>query len=275
MSPWNRGASQHAYGWVAQRPDHRDLTYGLEEPIYQGHQLSKTADLWPHVPGIWNQQTIGSCTAHGSLRAFLTEAIRQDANVPMLSRLMQYYDSRALEGTTSSDSGAMVRDAIKALAGDGCAPEAEWPYDVEKFAVKPPAKCYTDARQYMSIKYQAVRVGGPGSPMRTAVASGLAIVFGFPVPQSFEQYDAANEVYGLPEQDDPIIGGHCVAVTGYDFSCRHHPVPYFICDNSWDTTWGGAWGGTGCQGGRFALDYRWFDPNAQLASDLWVIQAVS
>lgn len=264
----------HHGGWVRQRPDHRDRDYACEETIFQGHQLAKTADLWPHVPTIWNQLTIGSCTAHGSLRTLLIEAIKAGISMPMLSRLMQYWDSRALGGTTGSDSGATVRDAIKALATNGCAPESEWPYDVAKFAVKPPAQCYSDARQYMPIKYQAIQVGSSGAPMRTAIASGLAIVFGFPVPESFEQYDAANEVYPLPEQGDPIIGGHCVAVTGYDFSCRHHPVPYFICDNSWDTTWGGAWGGAGCMGGRFALDYRWFSPDAGLASDLWVIQAV-
>jgi C1A family cysteine protease len=265
---------KHATGWNPQRPDHRDRYYHLEETVFTAAHLPATADLWPDVPPIWDQGQLGSCTAHGSLRVFLTEAAKSGASVPMLSRLMQYYDSRALEGTTGQDVGANVRDAIKALAVDGCAPESEWPYDPAKFADRPPARAYADAKQYMSVKYQSLLIGGPGSPMRTAVASGLAIVFGFPVPQSFEQYDAANEVYGLPQQDDPIIGGHCVAVTGYDFSCKHHPVPFFICDNSWNASWGGSWGGSGCTGGRFALDFRWFDPQSQLASDLWVIQAV-
>lgn len=266
--------SDRAYGWNPQRPDHRDRSYNLEERIYTGEQLPKTADLWPNVPNIWDQLTIGSCTAHGSLRAFLIACIKAGVSVPMLSRLMQYYDARALEGTAGQDSGASVRDAIKALAKNGCAPESEWPYDVSKYAEKPPAACYTDAKQYLPVKYQAITVGGPGAPMRTAVASGMAIVFGFGVPQSFEHYDAKNEVFGLPQADDRIIGGHCVAVTGYDFSCKHHPVPYFICDNSWGSGWGGSWGGAHSVGGRFALDYRWFDPSVGMANDLWVIQSV-
>lgn len=266
----------HGYGWIAQRPDHRDRLFHLEERIYQGHQLPAKVDLWPHVPPIWNQLTIGSCTAHGSLRGLMTEAIRQGVSMPMLSRLMQYWDTRATEGTTGSDSGGAVRDAIKVLATDGCAPETEWPYDVAKFAEKPPETCYRDAERYMSVKYQSVVLGGPGAPIRTALASGLAVVFGFSVPQSFEDgsWSPASDVLPLPGPSEGIIGGHCVALTGYDFSCSDFPEPYFIADNSWDTTWGGAWGGSGCEGGRFALDYDWFTPYLGLASDLWVIQAV-
>lgn len=265
----------HAYGWVPQRPDHRDRLYHLEERIFRGHQLPQKVDLWPHVPPIWNQLTLGSCTAHGSLRAFLTEAIRQGLSLPMLSRLMQYFDTRDMEGTTESDSGGIVRDAIRVLATTGCAPESLWPYNVASFADRPPDACYAEAKQYMSLKYQAVRTRGPGAPMRTALASGLAICFGFSVPQSFEDgsWDPASEVLPLPSPNEGFIGGHCVALTGYDFSCTEHPHPYFIADNSWDTGWGGIWGGSGCIGGRFALDYRWF--SAGLATDLWVVQAVA
>src|SRR5581483_4945668 len=133
------------------------------------------------------------------------------------------------------------------------------------------------------VKYQSIVLGGPGAPIRTALASGLAVVFGFSVPQSFEDgsWDPGTEVLALPSPAEGFIGGHCVALTGYDFSCAHHPVPYFIADNSWGGAWCGAWGGTAPDGkasggyaGRFALDYRWFSPFDGLASDLWVIQAV-
>ncbi|HET6867730.1 MAG TPA: C1 family peptidase [Solirubrobacteraceae bacterium] len=258
----------HAFGWIPQTPDHRDRDYALEETIFHGHQLPKAADLYPHLPPIWDQGQLGSCTAHGSLRAFLTEAIKQGVSMPMLSRLMQYYDTRAIEGTVGSDSGGMVRDAIKVLATIGCAPESEWPYDIAKFTEKPPAACYTDARQYMSVKYQAIRVGMPGAPMRTAIANGLAICFGFSVPQSFEDgsWDPASDVLPLPGPNEGFVGGHCVAVTGYDFSRTEYPEPFFICDNSWGAGWG--------DNGRFRLAWDWFDPFRGLASDLWVIQAV-
>lgn len=251
-------------GWNPQRPDHRDLSYNAEERIVAAHLLPAKFDLWPHVPPIWDQGNIGSCTAHGSLRAYMTEAIRQGENVPALSRLMQYYDARALEGSTGADSGAQVRDAIKVLATVGCAPEVDWPYDTARFAEQPPQTAYIDAQKYMSVKYQAVTLG-PGAPMRTALANGLAITFGFSVPPSFEDgsWDPATEVLPVPGPTEGFIGGHCVTITGYDFTRRDYP-PHFIVDNSWGTGWG--------FGGRFRMDARWF--SSGLATDLWCIQRV-
>lgn len=251
------------YGWNAQRPDGRDLSFNADERILRGHLLPPKADLWPNVPPIWDQGQLGSCTAHGSLRAYMTEGLRQGEKVPMLSRLFQYFSTRKAEGTTKSDSGGTVRDAIKVLATTGVCPEQEWPYNIARFTETPPAECYRDATQHMSVKYQAV-TQGPGAPMRTAIASGLSIVFGFSVPQSFEDgsWDAKNDPLPLPGPYENFIGGHCVAITGYDFTGR---TPFFVCDNSWGPSWG--------DNGRFRMNYEWF--SSGLATDLWVIQQVS
>ena len=264
------------YGWIPQMPDHRDRYFGLEEPILTPMQVPSTGGLAPdELPPIWNQGQLGACTAHGSLRAFLAEAMRQGLSLPMLSRLQQYYDTRSIEGTTSTDSGGTIRDAIKALATYGCAPESEWPYDVSRFADPPPASVMSDARQHMAISYQQIVVGGPGAPMRTALSRKLVIVKGFPVPDYFEDgsWDpASGEPLPLPGPNTQFIGGHCTATTFYDFSgtfistpsTNRRVRPYFTDDNSWDTTWGMA--------GRFNIDAEWFSPGRGLASDLWVIQ---
>jgi C1A family cysteine protease len=267
--------SGKGYGWIAQRPDHRDRFFHLEERILKPQQLPVKHDLWPNVPPIWDQGHLGSCTAHGSLRGYMTEAMRQGLNVPMPSRLAEYFWTREIEGQTEFDAGGTVRDAIKVLATVGVAPEADWPYNIEDFAVKPPPAAYTDAKQHLGIKYQAVTVGGPGAPIRTALASGLAVVFGFSVPQSFTNgsWDAASVPLPLPSPTEGFPDGHCAALTGYDFSGADFP-PYFIADNSWTPGFGGSWGGQGCTGGRFAMDYRWFDPAIGLAADAWVLQTV-
>lgn len=259
------------YGWHPSAPDHRDRQFHLEERVWRAGNLPPRVDLWPKVPPIWNQGQLGSCTAHGSLRAYLTEASRQGLALPMLSRLFQYFNTRELEGQTATDSGGTVRDAIKALATVGCPPESEWPYDPARFATRPPLAAYADARSHLAIRYQLIDASQGFEPMRTALAQGLSIAFGFSVPVSFEDgsWNPASQVLGLPGPREGFIGGHCVAITGYDFSGARFPE-YFICDNSWDLTWGGAWGAQGCTGGRFALDARWF--SSGLASDLWVIQ---
>lgn len=266
--------SGHGLGWNPSRPDHRDKIFNCTASIKQPHELPRAFEIAPEQqPLIWDQGSLGSCTAHGSLRAFCIEAIRQGVTLPVppaggapLSRLMQYWDSRSLEGTTSSDSGAQVRDAIKALAVNGCCPEGDWPYNTAMFAVKPAAGCYAAAEQYMSIRYQRVIAGAPGAPIRTAVAGGLAVVFGFSVPDYFmpgsPQWDpASGEPLPLPSFDTQFVGGHCVTVTGYDFTGH---TPFFRVANSWSQAWG--------QGGFFNMDYRWF--SSGLALDLWVIEGV-
>jgi C1A family cysteine protease len=270
------------FGWVPQQPDHRDRIYNLEARILgvQDPQLPVAYDLWPNVPPIWNQGQLGTCVAHGSIRALLTEGIRQGLSLPMLSRLWVYAKGRDLEGTPlNQDSGMQVRDAVKVLATVGAPPESEWQYSDANpgpFDQEPPASLNADAAKDLAISYQSIVVGGPGAPMRTALSSGLAIVFGFSVPSTFEDgsWNPATQVLQLPPANANFIGGHCVVITGYDFSCTQFAMPYFICDNSWDTTWGGTWSGKGCQGGRFAMAWDWFDPNRGLATDLWVLQSV-
>jgi C1A family cysteine protease len=275
MRPYRR---VQRYGWVRDLPDHRDRFYGLEEKVQRPAALAPTGGLTPdRLPPIWDQGNIGSCTAHGSLRVFLAEAIKQGLKLPMLSRLEQYYNSRLIEGNENSDSGAQVRDAIKALGTFGVAPESEWPYDTTRFADQPPARVYDESKQHMAFKYQRVQVGGPGAPMRTALAHGQAIAFGFPVPTTFEDgsWDpSTEEPLPLPGANTGTIGGHCVAATFYNFSGKFISTPstsrrvrpYFTCDNSWSESWG--------MNGRFNLDAQWFTPDLQLASDLWVIQKV-
>jgi C1A family cysteine protease len=265
-----------AKGWRPDTPDHRDSIFNLKFSVRQAHELAPAGGVAAsELPPIWNQLSLGSCTAHGSLRGFLAWAIQEGLSLPMLSRLMQYFDARRLEGSTAYDAGAQVRDAIKALAQFGCAPESEWPYDIASFAEEPPAGCYTDAKKHVAFSYHRILPNAGGAPMRTALAQKKAIVFGFMVPASFEDgtWDpSSGQPLPLPSASEGFIGAHCVAATAYDFSCKfasgaagsYRMPPFFTCDNSWGVPWG--------MGGRFNLDARWF---GGLATDLWVFDRVS
>lgn len=253
------------YGWKPSKPDHRDRIYNLEEKILRDYQLPASVDLKAQMPPIWDQGQLGSCTAHGNLRAYIATSLKQGEPYEMLSRLFLYYEERKAQGTIATDSGAEVRDGIKVLASEGCPPETDWPYDITKFADTPPAQAYTDASSHEAIQYRSIQLPSAGCPMRTALANRLPIVFGFSVPQYFEDpssWDPTKQILRLPSFTDQIIGGHCVVVTGYDWTGK---TPYFWIDNSWGPDWGIE--------GRFKMDYRWF--NNQLATDLWVIERTS
>jgi|SRR5579884_1028282 len=266
------------YGWRPDLPDPRDRIFNLEEPVKRAAALPASVDLSAKMPPIWNQGKLGACTGHGIARVLVYEALRQGETVPGLSadnagysRLFIYYGERSIEGTVGSDSGGQIRDGIKVVAKLGAPPEADWPYsdaDPGPFQKKPPASAFADAVAHEALTYKRVLLGGPGAPIRSALAAGYPVVFGFSVPQCFETgpWDATRDPLPVPGPGEKMIGGHCVVITGYDFSRARFAVPAFQIDNSWGTGWG--------MGGRFWMDAAWFAPHSHLVSDLWTITSV-
>lgn len=134
------------YGWLPDLPDHRDHLYAAPQPVLA--KLPKKVDLRPNCPPVFNQGKLGSCTANAIAAAHQFDQMKQ--NKPKVftpSRLFIYYNEREIRqykirGTVNQDSGAMIRDGIKSLAKQGAAPESMWPYEIAKFAAKPPKKCY-------------------------------------------------------------------------------------------------------------------------------------
>jgi len=244
------------YGWRKQPPDWRDLDYLRLQPA--GIALPNHFDLHSKMPPIWNQGKLGSCTAHGSLRAYVMDRMKLGLPIFMPSRLLQYYDSRYLMGTVPIDSGATCRDAIRAIANWGACDEALWPYDIAKFAKKPPATAYTAAASHKAIVYRPI----PQDlyQIKAAIFAGYGVVFGFTVYSNFE--NQATATTGLMSMPAGVsLGGHCVCAIGW------HSKNYIMCANSW-VRWG-APDFPGCF---------WMPPdyitNANLASAFWVIQTV-
>jgi C1A family cysteine protease len=98
---------------------------------------------------VYDQGELGSCTANAIAGAEEFDLIKEKKKrVFIPSRLFLYYNERAIEGTTNVDSGAPMRDGIKSEASQGDCPEDLWPYDIARFAVKPPQECYLKALKY-------------------------------------------------------------------------------------------------------------------------------
>lgn len=253
------------YGWKPDTPDHRDFIYN-ERNVLLGSKVPAKVDCLTSGLPIYDQGQLGSCTGNGWAKEMEYRESRQGEGVVTPSRLFIYYNERVIENTVSSDSGAEVRTGAQVVATIGAPPETDWPYDITKFTEKPSVQAYDDAKKQEALQYQRI-VLGAGSPIRSAIASGLPVVFGFSVPQFFEDgsWDPTTAPLPLPTPTDQIIGGHCVVMTGYDFTCTQFPVPAFLCDNSWGPDWGAS--------GRFWMDYRY--GGVGLASDFWVVQKVS
>jgi C1A family cysteine protease len=246
------------YGWLPDHPDHRDHRY--EVPGAALDSLPPSVDLRPACPPVYQQGHLGSCTANAIAAAIQFDRMKQRlAPVFTPSRLFIYYNARDLHGTVDSDSGSMIRDAIKSVAQVGACPELMWRYDVAAFRVRPRSACYHVAAWHKAVRYQ--RLEQDLNHMKACLASGYPFVFGFTVYESFESPQVASSgCAAMPAPEESAVGSHAVLAVGYDDARQ-----WFIVRNSYGANWG--------MNGYFTLPYAYLT-HENLAGDLWVIRLV-
>ncbi|MBS1946227.1 MAG: C1 family peptidase [Bacteroidetes bacterium] len=245
-------------GWVPDVPDHRDLIYSA--PLMVMKKLPDLADLRAHCPSVYDQGQLGSCTANALAAAYEFDRIKEKKKDFMPSRLFIYYNERVIEHTTSSDSGAQIRDGIKTLNKQGVCPEKEWPYDINNFAVKPTANCYSNARKNEIQLYQ--RLDNTNLMLlKSCLSEGFPFVFGFTVYESFMSATVARTgKMPMPKPTEKVEGGHAVMAVGYNDA-----KGVAIVRNSWGTGWGDK--------GYFYMPYAYIASN-NLCDDFWTIRLV-
>lgn len=250
--------STSRYGWIPDLPDHRDQMYAAPPALLVA--LPPKVDLRAQCPAVYNQGSLGSCTANAIAGAIEFEQLKQQMPNPFTpSRLFVYYNERVLEGAASRDAGAMLRDGIKTVVAQGVCPETQWHYTLDKFAVEPPAECYNTALQHKTVLYS--RLVQTHSQMKGCLASGYPFAVGITVYDSFESDAVAQTgVVPLPAPHESTIGGHAVLVVGYDDASER-----FLVRNSWGADWG--------MKGYFTIPYAYLT-NPNLADDLWTIRLV-
>jgi C1A family cysteine protease len=248
------------YGWVVDRPDHRDWLLVEHETVISAAELPSHVDMRSQCSAVYDQGQLGSCTANAIGGAIEFGRLKQKLQDFVPSRLFIYYNERLMEGTVDSDSGAQIRDGVKSVATLGAPSEADWTYDIDRFTEKPPAKAYSDAKHDLVSKY--LRVNQNHQLLRSCLASGYPFVFGFTVYESFESQEVADTgVAPLPKHGESVVGGHAVMAVGYDDASQR-----YLVRNSWGDGWG--------QHGYFTLPYTYLE-NKHLASDFWTIRLVT
>ncbi len=252
---------KHRYNWRPDLPDQRD--YLFLERIAPPKSLPKSVDLRPKCSPVFNQGQIGSCTGNalaGALEFLEMAKIPQEIYDPgkfkNISRLFIYYNERAIEGTTEQDSGGALRDGIKALSKSGACREDLWKYDSSNTFKKPTPAAYKEAKQHCISNYLKINnLQG----VKSSLALGFPVAFGFSVYESFEAPDVAKSgIMPIPASDEHLMGGHAVLAVGYDDAKGK-----LIVRNSWGAQWG--------MKGYFLMPYEILT-ELNLARDFWMIQ---
>src|SRR2546427_5258984 len=232
------------YGWIPDLPDERDHIYAAPPQFLSA--LPPSTDLRPQCPPVYDQGQLGSCTANAIAAAIEFDRMKQKVRDFVPSRLFIYYNERLIEGTVSTDSGAMIRDGIKTVASDGVCPEPEWPYVISKFATKPTAACYRDAKLDRAVSYQSLIQDL--NQMKGCLATGYPFVIGFTVYESFESEAVKASGHApMPKWNERPVGGHAVMAVGYVESKQ-----WLLVRNSW--------GAAGGMKGYFTMPYPAFLP---------------
>lgn len=273
---------QHKYYLKKDEHDHRDFLYERDKNV-EALSLPKVFDLRPFAPPVYDQGDQGSCTANAGCAC--RSMLAKDPSL-YLSRAFQYYNERLIEGTADEDSGASMRDIVKAVSQYGICPDTEMPYSDKDFKTAPSKQGYEDALKYKIEKY--TRVSSVAGIQHSLVTRNQPVLLGMVVYESMESEAVAKTgVLPMPQKDEQQLGGHAVLIVGYtdklpeavsekvasqkceciekiiDF-IRHRKQAsgYLIVRNSWGSTWG--------DHGYFYMPYEYVE--AGLAYDFWIME---
>ena len=170
-----------------------------------------------------------------------------------------YYNERVIEHSVEVDSGAELRDGMKAIARWGSCAEPFCPYVVSDFRKKPLQKAYRAAAKHKITNYS--RVPQLLEHMKTVLSTGDSFAFGFSVYESFEsQAIAKTGMMPIPAPHEILLGGHAVLCCGYDDTKQ-----VMIIRNSWSDQWGDK--------GYFYMPYS-FIVDDDYCADFWTVQFV-
>lgn len=247
-------------GWRPDTPDHRDLRYKAPH-VVGGPPLPPRTDLRGSLPPVYDQYSLGSCTAHAAagLAQFLQKKLAKKVYLP--SRLFIYWNARLYLGETDVDNGATLRDTMKVISQAGLPSESLWWYNVGKFAIKPNRQVYADGARRKVGNY--LRLDNSNlDELRHCLADGFPFMFGVSVYESFMgQQPASSGVIPMPGLNESLIGGHALLAVGYD-----DDKGVFLFRNSWGPYWGDAGYGT--------IPYAYLT-NFYLADDFWTARTLN
>jgi C1A family cysteine protease len=231
---------------------------------------------------IMDQGSLGSCTANSLVQGrFSRQAMAIQESNPLLSvdaakkqammgsRLWLYYEERVLEGTVNQDGGASLYSGMQVMHTKGLASEGDWPYIITKYKQKPSDRSYKNALPYIDTAELSALYINSRSPdvidqMKMALSQKYMLSVGIMLYTSFQSATVQSTgKVSLPDlKKEKFIGGHAVLVVGYKENKKE-----FKLANSWGEGWG--------KRGFFTLPYEYFNPNNELVSEIWKVDAIN
>ena len=257
---------KYTYNLKRDKSDKRDFTFSQWISPHSDVVLPRSVDLRPKCPPVYDQGSLGSCTANAGCTC--REMLFNDSQAN-LSRMFLYYMERSLEGDTLKDEGASLRDACKAIYKIGICEEKYMPYNEDKFMFPPSREAIFNAINYRIIAYKTLS-------SLDEIKQNLAFrqqpaLLGMDVYESFESDETARTgIMVMPKPNEKNLGGHAVLVVGYRDVLRRNGYiarqdvrsGFLIVRNSWGDKWGDK--------GYFYMPYNYV--KQEYTYDYWIME---
>lgn len=216
------------YPVVADQGDHRDFLYEKKDK-----ELQEEVDLRSYVSRVRNQAHLRSCSAEALVAAYEILLKKQyPEKYTDLSALFVYHNARLFESRRPLvDSGVYIRDAIRAVKQFGVCAESVWPYNTLNLSITPTEESYIDARTRTIDSYYKCR---DFEDILDALNNDVPVVTAIKTYSNFSRLGwTGTSKLTLPESRDLNMGGHSVALVGYNRQTQQ-----LIAKNSFGPLWG-------------------------------------
>jgi C1A family cysteine protease len=225
-------------GWKGYIPSLHDQRYAIRQ-LLTGKTRPRVVENW--FPPVIDQGALGSCGPCAAITLMHSVIVQNNMSEwKMRSPLALYYMVREACGQVAEDAGVDNRIMLSVMAKAGVPSESLWPYDEDRWNVKPGIEAYRDAERHQILEYHLVE---GLEEMLQCLAEGYAFIGGMPVYESFEVVGPGGYI-PMPGPKEKMLGGHDMYYCGYD---DHRQI--ISGQNSWGKEWG--------KEGRFFLPYEY------------------
>lgn len=217
------------YGWIS--PDTLGRHHLGRATAARPLDTLAPSVLLNHLPEVYDQGAVGSCTAQALAAAVEIVAPRCGYAPERPDRVALYWRERAVEGSVASDAGALLADGITALRA-GFERDRGCPLSWGELWWQCPQQLPADAPRLVNAEALAISI----DDIAWEISCGHPVVVGLRVTEAWEHAEGDT----LPPPEGASIGGHAVVLVGYDLGERRA----FRVRNSWGSAWrdgGYAW----------------------------------
>lgn len=175
-------------------------------------------DLRDKFGPVIDQGELNSCTCCATVAAVEYLLAKRDGRWQKLSPLFVYFHARKISGMEMVNAPILAAHAPAALLAWGVCDDDNWPYDLNRFALPPPADAYLSASKLQAVQFARL---GSTEEVKASLSSGIPAMFGSDIPRGY--YQEAERTGAMPElgKADGPPSGHAMLIVGYDDRAKH------------------------------------------------------